>query len=514
METVALVLDVINSHPYLSLISVVLGCAALVRLARWRSRSNLPPGPKGYPIVGNLLDLPSTHVWEQFGAWGRQYGEIIYLNILGQKLIILNSSKAAIDLLDKRSAIYSDRPVPVMSGEIVGWNQTLALMQYGPRFREFRKYMSRTIGTRAGMEKFTPLQEKETAKFLARVMADPGSLAYQIRKTTGAIVLMISHGYTVKEHDDPIVDVVEAAVNGFSECMEPGAFLVDMVPLLQYVPDWFPGAGWKAKAKRFAKLLTDMADIPHQFVKDQMAAGTAIPSFTSELLDSKDITPEAESIIKWSAASLYSGGADSTVSTIRSFYLAMMMYPEAQRKAQAEIDNVIGGDRFPTLADQSSLPYVDALAKEVFRWNPVGPLGIPHIATEDDVYEGYFIPKGSSVFVNIWEIFHDPATHANPMEFNPERFLGDRREPEPRATAFGHGRRICPGLNLAQSSLWLTCAMSLAVFDIEKYVDGFGNVVEPRIHYSDGMISHPPPFKCTIKPRSEKSAALVASVEL
>ena len=112
---------------------------------------------------------------------------------------------------------------------------------------------------------------------------------------------MISHGYSVKEYDDPIVDIVEAAVSQFSECVEPGAYLVDMVPLckslflcwpvagginhvshslsrtgmchtVQYVPNWFPGAGWKVKAKRFADTLTEMADVPHQFVKDQMVS--------------------------------------------------------------------------------------------------------------------------------------------------------------------------------------------------------------------------------------------------
>jgi len=104
--------------------------------------------------------------------------------------------------------------------------------------------------------------------------------------------MMISYGYSVKEHDDPYLDVVEAAVNGFSECTEPGAYLVDLIPLrksrpprrriigylhvslriVRHVPDWFPGAGWKAKAKRFADLLTDMTDMPHQFVRDQMVS--------------------------------------------------------------------------------------------------------------------------------------------------------------------------------------------------------------------------------------------------
>jgi len=109
-------------------------------------------------------------------------GGVTYLNVLGQEMVILNSSKAAIDLLDKRSANYSDRPVVMMCGEIVGWNRSLALTQYGSRFREFRKYMNRVVGTRASMEKFAPLQERETAKFVARVMADPGSLLQQIRK--------------------------------------------------------------------------------------------------------------------------------------------------------------------------------------------------------------------------------------------------------------------------------------------------------------------------------------------
>ena len=95
---------------------------------------------------------------------------------------MLNSSKAAIDLLDKRSAIYSDRPVFMMFGEIVGWKKVLTLTQYGPRFRESRKFMARLMGTRASVERFVPLQERETAKCLARIMTDPGSLVHQIRK--------------------------------------------------------------------------------------------------------------------------------------------------------------------------------------------------------------------------------------------------------------------------------------------------------------------------------------------
>lgn len=106
----------------------------------------------------------------------------MYLNVLGQHMVILSSNKAAEDLLDKKSLTYSDRPVVMMCGEIIGWNKSLALTQYGPRFREFRKHIGQLMGTRSSMEKFMSLQEGEISKLVARVAADPGSLALQTRK--------------------------------------------------------------------------------------------------------------------------------------------------------------------------------------------------------------------------------------------------------------------------------------------------------------------------------------------
>jgi len=260
---------------------------------------------------------------------------------------------------------------------------------------------------------------------------------------------------------------------------------------------------------RWAKTLSDMADIPHEYVKQQMAAGTALPSFTSKLLGDSDVDSAAEFNIKWSAASLYSGGADTTVSAINSFFLAMSLYPEVQRKAQAEIDAVVGNDRLPTFTDREHLPFIEALVLEVQRWNPVTPLGVPHRVIEDDVYDDYLIPKGSIVVANIWKMTHDPQVYSNPYEFNPDRFMGPNPEKDPRDVCFGFGRRICPGLNLADASVFISCAMSLAVFDVSKSVDDSGRVIEPIVEYTDGTISHPKPFSCSIKPRSEKSEALI-----
>ena len=80
----------------------------------------------------------------------------------------------------------------------------------------------------------------------------------------------------------------------------------------------------------------------------------------------------------------------------------MTVHPDVQRKAQEEIDRVIGTHRLPTLADRENLPYIDAVVKEVLRWQPVAPMGLPHTSTEDDTIEGYFIPKDAMIFANVW----------------------------------------------------------------------------------------------------------------
>ena len=133
-----------------------------------------------------------------------------------------------------------------------------------------------------------------------------------------------------------------------------------------------------------------------------------------------------------------------TVSAIQTFFLAMMIHPEFQEKAQAELDRVVGTDRLPTAEDRDNLPYLEAVLYETLRWNNVAPLAIPHRLIEDDVHAGYFLPKGSIVIPNVWRMLHDPETYSDPFTFNPERFVaspGHEPEKDPRTMVFGFGRR-------------------------------------------------------------------------
>ncbi|KAG1804497.1 cytochrome P450 [Suillus subaureus] len=451
-------------------------------------------------LAGIGADLVIKQIWPQikpwltFAEWGKKYGPISHVEVL---------VKSAVDMLDKKGAVYSDRPVLPMAGELVGWKPSLALLPYGDRCRQQRKNIHQIMGNRATLEVHHPIEEIETRRFLKRVFSNPEQLQAHVRHTAGAIILRISHGYEVQENNDPFIDLADCAVDQFSRATAPGAFMVDIMPFLANVPGWFPGAGFKCLAREWSKTREDMAAIPYKFVKDQMAAGIALTSFTSNLLEGHTLSAEEDVMVKWSAATLYAAGSDTIVSTIYSFFLAMTLFPDVQKKAQAEIDAVVGPDRLPSFADRDSLPYTEALVKEVFHWSVVGPTAVPHCVTEDDIHDGYHIPKGSLVIPNIRFMLNDPQTYANPSQFNPERFLdnnGKDPELEPRT--------ICFGLHLADASVWISTAMSLAVFDISKVVEK-GVEITPEVDHTSGTISHSRPFKCSIKPRSTKTIALV-----
>ncbi|KAL3450266.1 putative cytochrome P450 oxidoreductase OrdA-like protein [Aspergillus insuetus] len=481
------------------------------------SRAPLPPGPTPLPLIGNLRDLPSpgTEEWLHWLKHKDLYGPLSTVQVFGQRLVILNEARLAVDLLEKRSAIYSDRP-DMPFAKLAGWGDGIALLEYGKRFHSYRKHMHREIGSKLSIARFNDVQETEVSRFLLQLIDRPQALVSHVRKLAGAVILKIAYGYSIDyQGQDPLVDIAEESVEQFSLAVQPGKWLVDLLPILRYIPAWVPGAGFQRTAERFRKHSNALADVPFKFVKKRMEEpGFETSSYLFNLLRDEGITPgSAEEVnVKWSAGSLYGGGADTTVSTILSFFLTMALFPDVQKRAQEEIDRVVGRGRLPEFTDREKLPYVDALVKEALRWHPIGPMGLPHRTTADDVYKGYLIPKGSLILPNIWAFCHDPTSYANPMTFNPSRFLGETPEPDPRNYVFGFGRRICPGRVLADSNIFLTIAQTLAAFRIGKMVRD-GKEVPIESQYTPGTISHPVPFEVRIQLRDSAYEGIVRSVE-
>ncbi|KAF7979163.1 hypothetical protein HWV62_43423 [Athelia sp. TMB] len=436
--------------------------------------------------------MPTTNQWEAYAELCHKYGGSAWVKVFGQYILLVSDGDLAVEMLGKKSLKYSSRPILQMGGELSGWRDALVLLRYGPAFKEYRRYFHQLIGTKSSMENFYPIEEYETAKFLQRVAAKPEDLSAHVRRTAGAIILRIAYGYELKDIDghDPLVDNADEAVAQFSAATLPGTWLVDIIPILRHVPEWVPGANFKKLGREWNKCINNVVETPYNFTKQQMNDGVAPPSFLSNLLENEaSLTADEVRNIKWATGSLYTGGADTTVSAIYSLFLAMTLFPEVQRKAQAEIDAVVGNDRLPSFSDRPNMPYCDAIVKEIVRWNVVVPLAM-HSTEEEDWHDGKYIPANTVVIPNIWWMLRDPARYPDPENFDPERYIpgpGKAVQTDPRCFSFGFGRRECPGIRLADTSLFISIAMSLAVFDIKPLVEN-GVAVVPEVEMIPGTI--------------------------
>lgn len=280
-----------------------------------------------------------------------------------------------------------------------------------------------------------------------------------------------------------------------------------MLPALKYLPAWFPGAGFQKHAARSRKRASKMADETYLHVKHEHDAGTAPPSFVASVLDQeKSINHDPENwitAVKWSAASLYGASTESSFACLSTFFLAMAMFPEVQKKAQEELDTVIGRERLPTFGDRDALRYIDAVLKETIRWHPPVPIGVAHRAMEDGYYAGYYIPEGSIMIPNKWAISQDPNIYEDPTDFRPERFLKEKPDLNPLEWSFGFGRRNCPGIHYAASVIYIIMASVLSTFDIE----GDPEALEAK--FSDSFISYAEEFACRISPRRMVNAEIL-----
>ncbi|KAJ7648232.1 cytochrome P450 [Mycena polygramma] len=496
--------------------AIVLAILTL-RLSQRKRMLPLPPGPRKLPLIGNLLDMPSDREWETYMKWSREYdSDIIHLNVAGTSIIVINSVEAANDLLDKRSAIY--RPRFPMANELCGWEFVLGFMKYGGHWRKYRQLFHKAFDA-AAAKAYHPMERAACYELLRRLLRRPDNIMEHLRFMAGHVIMSVAYGIKVLPEDDPFVALARDAIHTVVIAMVPGRFLVDTIPALKYVPTWFPGAGFKRTAQEWRKLSQAMIDLPFAEAKRNIASGNAPESYTSVSLSNiGDIADKdtAEMSVKTVAGNMFVGGADTTVSALGTFFLAMLANPEAQRRAQAEIDCVIGDSGLPDFTDEESLPYVSALVKEVFRWRSVAPIAIPHFLTVEDEYKGFQLPAGSIVIPNAWAMLHDEAMYPDPYSFKPERFLlNGKLNPAIRSpdVAFGFGRRICPGRHMAYSSVWFNAVSILATFNIAKAVDEDGQIIEPTHEYFTALVSMPLPFKCSVSPRSQRAVELIRATE-
>ncbi|KAF9238522.1 cytochrome P450 [Melanogaster broomeanus] len=464
-------------------LAITLSLSRRRQLQKSRNASGLPypPGPTPLPLLGNILHLNTAEPWLSYTEWSKTYGEILYVPLLGLDFIVLNSEKVARALLDQRSGIYSDRP-SVPTYKMFGIDFSTVTLPYGDEWKLHRKLLHYSLRSHSA-SKYCDTYMRKTRDLLMNLLATPEQFERHLKTFVGSVILSVTYGHETSSTDDPLFSAVEQLMEILEKGLSPErAAILSAFPFLGHLPPWFPGTGLTRDAILSRKLASEVLNVPFDLIKENMVKGCASPSMVSECLSQIDENAEeqerqrVEHAIKSSAATLFIAGSETNSSLLHAFILAMVLYPEVQAKAHTEIDSVVGPSRLPDYNDRSSLPYLNNILLELLRWNPVVPLGMPHATSKSDIYNGFYIPQGAYIIVNVWAMSRDSDKYCDAEEFKPERHFADDVATAPSPTqdpVFGIGRR--------------TFTSILAMFHITNAKDDDGHEIPVEKKFTSGI---------------------------
>ncbi|KAI0854730.1 cytochrome P450 [Xylaria cubensis] len=483
-----------------------------------RRPSDYPPGPPTLPIIGNIHQLPKSQPHKQFQKWAKEYGPVYSLVLGTQVLIVISDGAGVKELLDKKSAICSDRMPWYIGQTLCSGGQRFLMMPYGDEWRTFRKVGHQSMNSWAS-KRFIPYQDIESMQMLREMVHQPQIFWESFRRFSNSLSTHMIFGFRTVKHDDPrLGQIYDGSLDFSTLAVSPESAVFDAFPLLRYVPDFLSSAKRRAKALHERERPFFLSFL-HE-AKRSLEAGTLKPCIAADMIKAQEEEGFSDHQAAYALGSWLEAGSDTTSSTMYGFACAMVLFPEVQKKAQAEIDEVIGS-RLPTLDDESSLPYIRACVKESLRWMPVASIGAaPHAVTRDDVYMGYRIPKGAGLVHNIYTLNMDEKRYPNPRTFNPDRFYHDKQSAAEAAQnpdymardhyGFGAGRRICLGMHIAERSLFITIVRMMWAFTFSPEKDAAGNDILPDgENLTPGLAQQPPRFRARIVPRDPKRTQII-----
>lgn len=367
---------------------------------------------------------------------------------------------------------------------------------------------------------YVPYQMLENKQMLYEFLTQPDEFLKHIRRYSNALTTTMVFGWRTPTYED---DKMKQLFDGFSEFANINqtgtAALIDFFPWLRRLPDFLlPTQKTAKQLHKEEKALY----LGHWLrAKEDIRKNAIKPCFCVGMFEAQKQEGFSDDQAAYISGTLLEAGSDTTSSTLYAFVQAMLLFPQVQRKAQAEVDRVTGPDRLPIMEDLANLQYIRACMKETLRWMPTTILGaVPHAVTQDDEYMGFFIPKGAGVVNNVWAIHMNAKRYPKPRKFDPDRYKDDCQSfgdaaANPDATkrdtfTFGAGRRICPGIHVAERSLFLGMSRILWAFNIEPALDRTGKPILPDPdRLTQGFVCMPEEFPAMIKPRSKEKADLV-----
>ncbi|KAI0305261.1 cytochrome P450 [Multifurca ochricompacta] len=534
----ALFLTIPLSASRLSVLLVVLALSFIFPLI---FRRNLVD-KDGYPIPpGPLLRYAFLRRYPEraLRSWARTYGPLFSVWMGNQLFVVVSDARIAKDLLVTNGAIFSSRKLYFMKNQTILRGRAITATPYNDTWQMTWSWQATT--SQDAMQLLTPKAIQGYASVLdyeAHILvrslyheSHMGTLPIDPAHFAGRYALnnMLTITFATRTDStlDPLTERALALATEFMELTGPWSNIVDFIEPLQRIP-----TPTRTRGRLLHDGIVEVYGAMIMRVRARMDAGEDVPDC---LVKTLLLTQEQEKL-DWEDLCMLSavftlGGVHSTSGVIQWFLALISSHPDVQARAHAELDQVIGRDYWPTAQDEMRLPYIRAIIKEVERAHSPFWMATPHYSTEDFVYNGMYIPKNTALVLNCYDIHHNEEKYTNSYEvfpfdrifsilrrsfaFNPDRYLGDTLTCAESSKlsdamdrdhwAFGAGRRICPGVHVAERELWLAISRLLWAYDIRSLPDEPISLEE----YEGESGRTPLPYRIMLIPRHDRVQALL-----
>ncbi|KAH6775167.1 hypothetical protein C2S52_012728 [Perilla frutescens var. hirtella] len=464
-----------NSSILLAIVSI----AALALISkiienrrRWRREQKLPPGPKPWPIIGNM-NLFGSIPHQSLHSLSKKYGEIMLLKLGKFPVVIASSPQMAKQFLNVHDKNFATRPA-LAAGKHIGYNYSdMAWAPYGPYWKQARKIYLHEVFTAKRLEFFEPIQVEERRNLLSSrrsvsLSGKPVLLRPHLSRYTLSTIsrMALSNKYFSKSDE----------LEELQHMIDEWFFLAGVINIGDWIPwlDFLDLQGYVKRMKILHKKFDRFNDYVIDDHRERMSEKDFKPKDVADILLQLAQDPNLEvkltrDSIKALLEDLVLGGTDTAATAVEWALHEILRHSGIIEKAKEELDRVIGRERWVEENDFPHLPYIDAVIMETFPLHPLATLLAPRCAIEDCNVAGYHVPKGALVMINAWSIGRDPESWESPEEFVPERFVGkeiDILGSNFAMLTFGSGRRRCPGYSLGLKLVRTTLANLLHGFDM------------------------------------------------
>ncbi|XP_057819505.2 cytochrome P450 71AU50 [Cryptomeria japonica] len=432
----------------------------------------LPPGPRPWPVIGNLHLLGSLP-HKSLAELGNKYGPIMFLRLGSVPTVVASSPAMAKEFLKTHDLIFANRPPSATGKYLACERRDVAQAPYGEYWRQMRKLCTIELLTAKRTDSFRWVREEEVRAMVRSLWeeSEKGVRCVDLRKPISSLTLnIICRMFAGRTYSDHELGGGKWFLQMVAEIMHLSGVIVvgDFIPSLAFL-DW---RGYCRRMQDARKVFDEFFDkLIDEHVERRRSKKSDDPDIVDVLLDmAESETAEIQVSrihIKAIIMDMLSAGVETSATTIEWAMTEMLRNPQVMERAQQEIELEVGRDRIVRESDLVNLDYLRCVVKETFRLHPPAPLLIPHESTQGCNVGGYYIPPKTRLLVNVWAIGRDESVWEDPLEFKPERFIGssiDVKGHHFEMLSFGTGRRQCPGIAMGLSVVHLAVAQLIHCF--------------------------------------------------